>query len=298
MDAEKGAGPEFRIFYSYARPDKELRDKLESHLALLRQRKLITGWHDRHISGGQLWADEISEHMEEAQIILLLISDAFLNSDYCYGVEMARALEKHAEGSAYVIPIILRHVDWHHAPFSHLQALPTKGQPVIGGPWNDVDEAFTEIAKDIRKTVEAMHEQRKMRPVAAKSAERKASRSIRPGGMWVRPRNGKVVSETLEFAAFAYPTSPGDPPVHYVNFTIGWGGYWQIAQTVYARPFPPRYFHCEVRISELFRGIPLEAGELKVSFDVYDQQGNKNAAPHGMRTLLYRPDGVPEGETP
>ncbi|HEY1348801.1 MAG TPA: toll/interleukin-1 receptor domain-containing protein [Ktedonobacteraceae bacterium] len=147
-----------RIFYSYAAQDNDLRITLDNHLALLRQEGLITTWHDRLIQGGQEWSREIDAHLEAADIILLLISEAFLASDYCYGVEMKRALKRHEEGSARVIPIILRHVDWFKAPFGSLQALPTKGEPIVGGRWHDVDEAFSDAARSIRRIVEKLLE--------------------------------------------------------------------------------------------------------------------------------------------
>jgi hypothetical protein len=54
----------------------------------------------------------------------LLISADFLASDYCYGIELQRALEGHQRGKARVIPIILRPCDWQTSPFAPLQCLP------------------------------------------------------------------------------------------------------------------------------------------------------------------------------
>ncbi len=119
------------LFYSYAHEDEELRNQLDKHLHLLERQGLITSWHDCEIRAGDDWAIEIDTHLESAQIILLLISADFLASDYCYGVEMKRALERHFTGEARVVPIILRPVDWKHEPIlNSLQALPTDGKPV------------------------------------------------------------------------------------------------------------------------------------------------------------------------
>ena len=68
--------------------------------------------------------------MYAAQIILLLISSDFIASDYCYSIEMQRALERHEKGEARVIPIILRSIDWKNSPFGKLQALPKDGTAV------------------------------------------------------------------------------------------------------------------------------------------------------------------------
>ncbi len=140
------------IFYSYAHEDEELRDKLEKHLSLLKRQGVISDWHDREITAGSEWANQISEYLESAQIILLLISPDFLASDYCHDVEMTRAMERHHNKEARVIPIILRPVDWEGAPFSKLQCLPRNAEPVT--LWKNEDAAFRDIAKGIRKVAE------------------------------------------------------------------------------------------------------------------------------------------------
>jgi hypothetical protein len=86
------------IFYAYAHEDEKLRDKLDTHLALLRKRGIIHSWHDREISAGSLWAREIDAHVQAARIILLLVSSAFMDSDYCYGREMQEALRRQERG--------------------------------------------------------------------------------------------------------------------------------------------------------------------------------------------------------
>ena len=110
------------VFYSYAHEDAPLRDELEKHLSILQRQQLISSWHDRQIGAGTDWAQAIDTHLETASLILLLISSDFLSSDYCYSIEMKRALERHEKGEAYVIPIILEYVYWQVEPLSKLQA--------------------------------------------------------------------------------------------------------------------------------------------------------------------------------
>jgi hypothetical protein len=137
------------VFYSYSHKDEELRDQLETHLSLLARSGLIVAWHDRRIGAGEEWDKEIDAHIRSAHIILLLISPDFLASEYCYGIEMQTALERHAREHAIVIPIILRPVDWSGAPFAHLQALPRDAKAVT--LWPNRDQAFAEIAGALRE---------------------------------------------------------------------------------------------------------------------------------------------------
>ncbi len=141
------------VFYSYAHRDIVLRDNLDKHLSNLKRQGLITSWYDRDINAGKAWASEIDEHLRKAHIILLLISPDFMNSEYCYSIEMTYALKRHQAGEAYVIPIILRHVDWEDAPFSKLQVLPSLAEPIVSARWHNVDEAFSDVVKGIRKAI-------------------------------------------------------------------------------------------------------------------------------------------------
>src|SRR5918997_4147517 len=151
MTETPNAAPRIEVFVSYAHKDEALWHELEKHLALLRRQGVITTWYDRQISAGSEWAQEIDTHLNTAQIILLLISADFLASDYCYGVELQRAMERHAAKDARVIPIILRPVDWHGAPFGKLQALPKDANPVTS--WPNREEAFADVVRGIREAL-------------------------------------------------------------------------------------------------------------------------------------------------
>ncbi len=141
------------IFFCYAHEDEDLLNKLKRHLWPLQRQGLIAVWHDRDISAGTEWEQEISQHLNAAQIILLLVSPDFMYSEYCYGVEMQRAIERHQRGEARVIPVIMRPVYWQGI-LGHLQALPTDAKPVRS--WSDVDEAFYNVAEGIRTVVEQL----------------------------------------------------------------------------------------------------------------------------------------------
>jgi hypothetical protein len=161
LPAQSGRGSRqaAQVFYSYSHKDEELRAKLDTHLSLLKRQGVISGWHDRKILAGSEWKNAIDSHLEMAEVVLLLVSADFLDSDYCYDIEMRRAIGRHSDGSATVIPIILRACDWTGAPFAGLQALPTDAKPVTS--WSNPDEAFTDIAKGIRRAVESLSSQLK-----------------------------------------------------------------------------------------------------------------------------------------
>jgi len=172
------------VFCCYAREDKPLLFQLQKHLKPLQQEELIALWADIDIGAGEEWEKEIDLHLNTAQIILLLISPDFMASDYCYSIEMKRAMERHRRGEAQVIPIILRPVDWQSAPFGKLQALPTDASPITSGKWHDQDEAFYDVAKGIREAVEAEEARVRVRQEKqdrkTKEAQVKAQQKVQP----------------------------------------------------------------------------------------------------------------------
>ena len=139
------------LFYSYAHEDEDLRDELEKHLKLLQRRGIIEAWHDRRIVAGQEWAGQIDENLENADMILLLVSADFIASDYCWDKEMTRAMELHEAREAVVIPIIIRDVNWSGAPFDKLQALPKDAKAV--NTWSNQDSAWKSISEGIEMAV-------------------------------------------------------------------------------------------------------------------------------------------------
>lgn len=140
-----------KLFYCYSHKDRLLRDKLDGHLSMLRRTNLITAWYDGELLPGTPWEQEVQNQINSAQIILLLVSADFLQSDYCYSKEMEQAMARHFAKEARVIPVLLRPVDWTGVPFGSLQALPSNAVPVVS--WLDMDGAFQDIAEGIRRVV-------------------------------------------------------------------------------------------------------------------------------------------------
>lgn len=142
------------VFYSFAEADTSYLKQLEHHLSVLRHEGQITGWHKRRIAAGRDWQLELDRHLTTASLILLLISPDFLSSDYQYGVELQRAMQRHDANEARVIPILVRACDWEGTPFSKLQPVPRNGKAITS--WRNRDEAYTDVAKEILVALQTM----------------------------------------------------------------------------------------------------------------------------------------------
>jgi TIR domain len=142
------------LFISYSHRDESYKDDLQNHLTPLKRLGLIEEWNDRKINAGTEWDRAISEKLESAHIVLLLISIDFISSKYCYDIEMERALERHGKGETVVIPVIIRNCLWQHSAFSKLQAVPKDARAVASH--SDRDEALTGVVDAIRIVAEKL----------------------------------------------------------------------------------------------------------------------------------------------
>ncbi|WP_437553969.1 AAA family ATPase [Sorangium sp. So ce367] len=143
-----------RLFISYSHEDKALRKELEKHIAPLRRDGLLQVWHDGLVIAGEDGARQIDQHLDEADVILLLVSPDFLASDDCVRRQMPRALARHRADQARVIPVLLRPADLHKAPFEGIEPLPKNDLPIT--LWQNRDEAWKDVATGIRSAVEAL----------------------------------------------------------------------------------------------------------------------------------------------
>lgn len=138
-----------KIFCSYSHNDENAIDQLRNHLSGLRRQGLIEDWHDRKIPPGGDWDKTIKQNLEAAHLILLLVSSDFIKSDYCMGLETARAVEREQEGTATVLPIFLRECHIEGLSFTYLQGVP-KDRGWIDQQVNQ-DKAWTEVVGKIRE---------------------------------------------------------------------------------------------------------------------------------------------------
>jgi len=167
-----------KVFISYSHKDEDIKKQLEKHLNILRRNGQIELWHDRKIGAGSDFGNTIDGNLKTSQIILLLVSSDFIDSDYCYEIEMKEALKLHSENTSVVIPIILRDCSWHKAPFGKLTALPTDGKAIMGKEWFNVDEAFTDVEQGIENVIENLKKEISIKDISTIAIEKADPQTI------------------------------------------------------------------------------------------------------------------------
>jgi tetratricopeptide (TPR) repeat protein len=144
-----------KVFCSYSRQDEHYLEMLKTWLIGLEREGLIEQWHDRMISPGDEWDKSVAENLATSDLVLLLITPDFIASQYIYEKEMSRAVERHRQGRARVIPIIVRpSPPLSSTPFRKLQALPKDAKPVT--TWPNQDEAWLDVLRGIQQAIEEL----------------------------------------------------------------------------------------------------------------------------------------------
>ncbi len=142
------------VFISYAKEDETYRDQLITNLALLEQKAYINIWHEGMIQFGQDKAEVIQQKLEDADLILLLVSADFLATDFSYAEHLALAYLRQRQDEVDIVPIIIRNSDWEQADFARFPLiLPSGTYPVNSNFWNSPDDAYTDIVENLRSLI-------------------------------------------------------------------------------------------------------------------------------------------------
>jgi internalin A len=146
-----------KAFISYSRKDYEHMRELQAALSPLVRLNSLKLWHDRDIDAGEEWEKEIMQQLEEADIVLCLVSHDFIHSNFCYKQEFLAALDAHQRGEKTIVPIRLRSCNWDDLPLAKIQGRPDKW--ITSSP--NQDEAWTEVAKGLKPVIEQAQQRRK-----------------------------------------------------------------------------------------------------------------------------------------
>ena len=170
----KPGRPEVRIFVSYSHVDREIRRRLETHLAPLRADNVET-WFDGAIDSGDKLDASIARALREAHVFVGLISADYLASHYCWRIEYRRAMNRRARGTMRVVAVVVRPCDWKSTPAAGFKLLPEDGRTLQ--EWRSVDAALLDVVRGIRRIVASV---RKGLAAEAPKPSRRTAKAVDP----------------------------------------------------------------------------------------------------------------------
>lgn len=166
-----------QIFIAYSRKDADYLAELRTHFTPLERSGKVKVWYDGKIEPGVVWETAIKANLHSADIILLLVSADAIASDYFYEKEMSDALDRHAAGTARVVPLIVRPCAWQETPLGDLQALPKDGLPVT--EWPNRDAAYANAIGSLTTTLNLIRSERAAAATQAEQARHRSAEEAR-----------------------------------------------------------------------------------------------------------------------
>ncbi len=184
------------IFSACAPSDSRWLEQWEAHLCPLEQAGIVSFWSARHLQPGTDRGKLLYDHLDQADIIILLLSTDFFVDDECCSV-MERALERHQQGTTRVIPLLLRPVAWRETKLAAFTPLPSNGSPVT--QWHDPEAAFDGCVRNLRHvlgrpTTTSLADQRKRVSLEEQNRVRMLGR--------LRRSYGEMMSQSLQGTAW------------------------------------------------------------------------------------------------
>ena len=190
-----------KVFVSYSHYDREWLGRFSQHIAVLERRDLVDVWSDARIAAGADWEQSIETALSSAKVAVLLVSPAFLASEFIWKREMPRVVAHAAQGMD-ALPLIVRPCAWRlEEELARLQARPTDGRPLSLGSESQIDQdlsSFTyELAARVGKSPAAPVFSAQNPPVSDRSGARSLTHV---DGEWIglynRTRQIRLLIET------------------------------------------------------------------------------------------------------
>ncbi len=146
-----------KIFIAFANEDRDVSDKLLAQMNLLKTREHWDIWASHEIKTGSVWSEEIKARLNDSEIVVLLMSSSFFNSNYILDIELPAIIEKHRVGNCHIIPVLAKICLWKDTPFGEhvdlgkIQALPSGERPIVSrGAWDSDDDPYVETVLGIK----------------------------------------------------------------------------------------------------------------------------------------------------
>jgi sulfur transfer complex TusBCD TusB component (DsrH family) len=147
------------VFISYAHEDASFLDELKKCLVTFERKKEIAVWADHIILAGEKWDTQIKQKLEESEIIVFLVSQDFLASDYINNVEIKNAIENK---KLIIIPLIIRPIEMSQLPLNSLQVIPSGGKAVT--KWDNRDDAWVDVTKALSRVFDKINDKQRNSP--------------------------------------------------------------------------------------------------------------------------------------
>lgn len=141
------------VFVSYAHEDRKWADELVTFLAPWIRDKRVDLWDDSRIQLGDNWRTEIQKAIEEATVVVLLVTKDFLASDFITKHELPVLLDRARKKQVRLAWVAVGHSGVEATELWRFQAVNDPGRPLETLGRAQRNKAMVDIAKRIADAV-------------------------------------------------------------------------------------------------------------------------------------------------
>ncbi|MCH9699376.1 MAG: SUMF1/EgtB/PvdO family nonheme iron enzyme [Gammaproteobacteria bacterium] len=193
-----------KAFISYSHCDEDWKELVQSHLAVLKNKGVLTIWEDRQIESGQEWFNAIKQSMQEACVGITLVSRHFLASEFIHKEEIPTLLEKREKEGFLLLPIIISPCAWRVVEWlSAIQGVTPNNKPMQEMSEGERDHVLTDMVEKIHRHIldsqpaivkpelipEKPNQQKSPTPTAEKQTNQQTEEETSPGDQPATEKN-------------------------------------------------------------------------------------------------------------
>ena len=144
----------------YDLQDEQIKNTLDTHLATLKGNEFIQTWDESKIKAGEIETKIFEQKLNQADIILLLVTANLFVSDKIYEKQLQLALQFHEEKSAVVIPILMKSCLWKNSIIGKLPTILPRNRTPLDTQQNK-DAALADIISQLEGWSEKIYKRKK-----------------------------------------------------------------------------------------------------------------------------------------
>jgi hypothetical protein len=157
------------VFVSYSHSDHEALNRLKTFVRPLEREGLIDYWDDTHLAAGDDWQVEILTALAQARVAVLLISQAFLVSEFIAQTEIPRILARAHNDGLLVMPVFVSPSTVASQSFAFVdaggqerrdtltrfQGVGTPDRTLSDLSWSEGERQYAQFSQRLRERVQA-----------------------------------------------------------------------------------------------------------------------------------------------
>jgi hypothetical protein len=164
-----------QVFISYSHKDKKWRDDLDTHLKPYLRGGSVVSWSDKQIVPGSKWFGEIQSALVQTNVAVLLVTPAFVASDFIHEHELGPLLKEAERGGVTILWVPIYASAYKQTALEKYQAVLDPNKPLGSFSKAKRDEAWVKICEEIGKAVNPSRE-----PIRQDSLKHAAAQSAPP----------------------------------------------------------------------------------------------------------------------